>query len=124
MNSFYEEEEVGRKIMKNKHILFVCTGNIDRSPTAEALLRGKQGLEACSAGTSMNAYRRLSPSLIDWADIIFAMEERHRKAVLTISPGTENKIIVLDIPDIYPRDNPELVNILKEKLKTHLNTEI
>ena len=82
-----------------KRILFVCTGNIDRSPTAENILRGKLGFEALSAGTLTNASRRLSASLIDWANIIFAMEEQHRNAVLAIRPEAENKTVVLGIPD-------------------------
>ena len=32
-------------------ILFVCTGNMDRSPTAESLLKGREGFEVRSAGT-------------------------------------------------------------------------
>ncbi|MDQ1280682.1 MAG: hypothetical protein QG670_1945 [Thermoproteota archaeon] len=108
---------------KTRKILFICTGNIDRSPTAEALFKGKPGFEVRSAGTSSRANRRLTSSLINWADTIFTMEECHKKAILTISPKTEKKITVLNIPDIFSKDDPELVRILKVRLPLYLKTE-
>jgi protein-tyrosine-phosphatase len=36
-------------IHMSKRILFVCTGNMDRSPTAEDLLKGREDFEAMSA---------------------------------------------------------------------------
>lgn len=104
-----------------KKILFVCTGNIDRSPTAEDLLKGKEGFEATSAGTWMHAHRRISESTLDWADKIFVMEEEHKAAILYLKPDVENKIIVLNIPNNYLRNDPELVKTLKAKLSKHLN---
>jgi len=100
--------------------LFVCTGNMDRSPTAEWLLKGKKGFEAKSAGTWIHAEKRISKDLVDWADIIFAMEEKHKEAILAISPEAKDKVIVLNVPDIYGRNDPELVRILEEKLSRHL----
>ena len=105
-----------------KRVLFVCTGNMDRSPTAEALLKGKSGFEVKSAGTWMYARRRVSRDLVEWADLIFAMENHHRDVILSVCPEAENKIIVLDIPDMYRRDDPELIRILKTKLSGYLKT--
>ena len=101
-------------------VLFVCTGNIDRSPTAERLLKDKEGFEVRSAGTWMNARNRISCELINWADMIFAMEEKHRDAVSAVCPEAEEKTIVLNIPDSYRRDDPELVAILEERISQHL----
>ncbi|MBS7639191.1 MAG: phosphotyrosine protein phosphatase [Candidatus Bathyarchaeia archaeon] len=106
-----------------KRVLFVCTANIDRSPTAEDLLKKVGGFEVKSAGVWFNARQRLSEDLIDWADVIFAMEEHHKMAILALKPDAEDKIIVLHIPDIYPRNDPELVEILKMKLSEHLKVE-
>jgi predicted protein tyrosine phosphatase len=106
--------------MANK-VLFVCTANIDRSPTAEDLLNGKNCFEVLSAGTWANARKSISESLIDWADLILVMKECHKEAVLTLKPKSEKKIIVLDIPDIYLRDDPKLVKLLKTKLSDYLN---
>jgi len=103
-----------------KRVLFVCSGNIDRSPTAEALLSGKEGFQVKSAGTWTGARTVVSKELIDWADIIFVMEEHHREALKQIDQKAENKIIVLDIDDHYLKGDPELTRILKERLSKYL----
>jgi len=103
-----------------KRVLFVCTGNMDRSPTAESLLSGKEGFEVKSAGTWIHARKRISKNLIEWADLIFVMESHHKHVILSICPEAEEKVIVLDIPDMYRRNDPELVEILKRKLEEHL----
>jgi len=103
-----------------KRVLFVCTANIDRSPTAEELLKRVRGFEVKSAGVWFNARRRLTTDLIDWADIIFAMEGHHKEAILILKPEAKGKVIVLNIPDIYPKNDPELIEILKVKLSEHL----
>jgi predicted protein tyrosine phosphatase len=100
-------------------ILFVCTANVDRSRTAEDLLRDRTGFQVRSAGTWEWAERKISARDIEWADRIFAMEGHHREAILTISPGAKDKIAVLDIPDVYRRGDPELVALLKERLLEH-----
>jgi len=110
--------------LNDKRILFVCTANIDRSPTAETLLKGKEGFEVLSAGTWINAKRRISERLIDWADTIFVMEDNHKEDVIALNPESENKITVLGIPDIYLRDTPELVKKLKTKLIKYLDIKL
>jgi len=86
--------------LAKKKILFVCTGNIDRSPTAEVLLSNNPLYEARSAGTWRHAYRRVSGELVEWADLIFVMEDHHKESLVDSFPEAEDKIIVLDIPDI------------------------
>jgi len=104
-----------------KKVLFICTANMDRSPTAESLLKQKNGFEVRSAGTWLHARSRIKKELIDWSDTIFVMEKHHKESLLNLNPKAEDKIVVLDIPDIYPRNSPELVRILKDKLSAHLN---
>ncbi|RLF08968.1 MAG: phosphotyrosine protein phosphatase [Thermoprotei archaeon] len=106
-----------------KRVLFVCTGNMYRSPTAEDLLKSKEGFEVKSAGTWPHAPRRVSRELIEWADVIFAMEEEHKLYITSIAPEAEGKVVVLGIPDIYDRDDPELIEVLKEKLSRHLGVK-
>lgn len=107
-----------------KKVLFVCTANIDRSPTAEEVLKHMNGFEVQSAGTWLHARRRITEELINWADVVFVMERYHKEFLLNLSPVAENKIVVLDIPDIYRRNDPELIRILKDKLSTHLNIKL
>jgi len=101
-------------------VLFVCSGNIDRSPTAEALLRRKEGFEVKSAGTWAGARMVVSKELIDWADVIFVMEEQHKEALKEIDQRADVKIIVLGIDDHYLKGDPELTRILKERLSKYL----
>ena len=94
---------------------------MDRSPTAEDLLKGREDFEAMSAGTWMHAHRRISESLLDWADKIFVMEKEHKAAILRLKPDVEKKIIVLGIPNNYRRNDAELIRTLEAKLSKHLD---
>ena len=100
--------------------LFVCTGNRDRSRTAQELFKDIVGCEARSAGTSETAPVQLSKNLIDWADKIFVMEQRHQEAVLNLAPKARRKIERLDIPDEFCFNQPELRTLLSKKLLPHL----
>ncbi|MBD3229617.1 MAG: hypothetical protein GF329_15660 [Candidatus Lokiarchaeota archaeon] len=53
-------------------LLFVCTANHDRSPTAEQLF--KENHETKSAGIIKWSPTILNKDLIDWADKIFCMQ--------------------------------------------------
>ena len=110
------------------HYLFVCYANMERSPTAEAVCRriaAENGLdiEASSAGTSDGAYRPLTKRIADLADKIFVMEEHMGREMVEEFGENPAKIICLDIPDIYERDDPELVWTLEQKLYEHLIQE-
>ena len=107
-----------------KKILFVCSGNLDRSPTAEELLKNIEGLEAKSVGTFRSAPTTISKEIIEWADIIFAMEEGHRDAIVLICPDVQEKVVVLNIPDRYRRGDPELIRLLKQKLSCLLGARL
>jgi len=105
-------------------VLFVCSGNVSRSPTAEALFRHCEGFEVRSAGTSANSPNPISENLVMWADIIFAMEEEHRMAITERFPRAGGRINVLGIEDVYRRDDPRLVMILKSKLASYFNYKL
>lgn len=103
-----------------KKVLFICSGNLDRSPTAEELLKGVEGLEVKSAGTLRSAPTVISRELVEWADVIFAMEQRHKDVLIRMDPGAQKKIVVLNIPDRYRKGDLELIGIFKEKLFRYL----
>lgn len=104
-------------------VLFVCTGNVDRSRTAQEMYEGIEGLEVRSAGTNIIAAVPLSKELTRWADKIFVMESKHLRAVLRVDPSAREKIVCLEIPDIYYHGQPELKTLLKEKLQPYLKFE-
>jgi len=104
-------------------ILFVCSANIDRSPTAERIYSGRNDLEVKSAGVSSYAMTPISLELIQWADIILCMEKKHKHKIKKKFPDiAANKIIdSLDVPDIYGFMNINLVNMIKEKTDAWLH---
>lgn len=110
--------------MKKKHLLFVCTGNFDRSPTAQDLFKDSTKYEARSAGTHFRANRHIDQEMIDWADMIFVMSEKENGHLTNLKNNydlKDKKVIDLDIPDEYFREDPELISLLKKKLaKYHL----
>lgn len=100
-----------------KRLLFVCSGNKLRSPTAEAVFRGENILTR-SIGTSRDAKKCANVNDLKWSDIIFVMEEKHKQRLLAnFSRSLQYKEIkVLNIPDDYGFMNKDLIKILKNKL--------
>ena len=60
------------------NILFICSRNKWRSLTAEAIYKDDKVHKVKSAGTEPGARVRVTYKLINWADIIFVMEKRHK----------------------------------------------
>lgn len=109
--------------MNRERILFVCTANLDRSPTAEDLYRRDPRYEVRSAGTAPFATRRVDRELMDWADRVFVMNERferHRTHLKVLFPGFERPVVDLGIEDRWERGHPELVRQLLKRLQAHL----
>jgi len=107
-----------------KRILFVCSGNIHRSPTAAKMFEDRKGFEVRSAGTSLGVLNPVDAELIRWADKIFVMEEKHREIIARQYPEAASKITVLGIEDNYCRDDPQLKAILKEMLESYFKTQL
>ncbi|OZG68567.1 arsenate reductase/protein-tyrosine-phosphatase family protein [Bifidobacterium eulemuris] len=103
------------------HIMFVCTGNICRSPMGELLTRrylerttvqvssaGTQGLESHAIDPSskylMNAVgidttsfrsRRLTRQMAESADLILCFEKRQRADIVTLAPNANRYTFLL-----------------------------
>ncbi|GAB4022101.1 phosphotyrosine protein phosphatase [Spirosoma migulaei] len=107
------------------NILFVCSRNQWRSPTAEAIYKRDQNHTVKSAGTSASARIKVTAKLLQWADVVFAMEKRHKQRLLESFPSeaSDKSIIVLDIPDNYPFMDPELICILKNEISPYLDDD-
>lgn len=115
------------------HILFVCTGNICRSPMAEGIARARHGDLATFSGAGTVAVRGSAPTTpattaaeeigVDIAalratqlskafspipDHIYVMTSRHRDRVISAFPGLADRVELLDpngeIPDPYGYD--------------------
>ena len=106
--------------MPKKRVLFVCTCARARSVTAEAMFNGLWGVEAKSACTSKNYPNYVTRELIEWAEVIFVMEEKHKQCLIEIDGSSANKILVLDIPDIFGKNQPELRQLLLDRIQPFL----
>lgn len=97
--------------------LFICSRNRLRSPTAEAVFASWPKVETDSAGLAHDADTPLEAEQVEWADVIFVMERRH-KAKLAKTFGRQmkaKKIVCLDIPDRYGFMDPDLIALLEKK---------
>lgn len=105
------------------NILFVCSANIDRSRTAEAIFTAKLPEHKFkSAGTNQEVCQECGTTMVnrehlDWADHIFVMEEKHLDFLRSLDQELDQDMItVLDIPDDYKYLNARLIAILDEKV--------
>ena len=108
--------------MKVQKILFLCSQNKLRSPTAEAIFVNYPNLEVASAGLNNDADVPLSTEMVEWAETIFVMERKHQvKLSKNFKHYLKNtKIICLDIPDDFEYMEPALIALLEAKVKKYL----
>ena len=106
-------------------VLFVCSANLDRSPTAERLFHGwRRRWEAKSAGILPALGRSpITQALIDWADLVLVMEPEHAEYIYGHFKCDPNKMRALDVGNRYVRDDPELIRELEEKALPILDME-
>ncbi|MCR9194349.1 MAG: phosphotyrosine protein phosphatase [Hyphomonas sp.] len=100
------------------NVLFVCSRNKWRSPTAEQVFQKDPCLRVRSAGTSRTARRPITVADIRWADLVLVMEDKH-KARLRAQFRDEVRyktVHSLDIPDLYRYMDPDLIDLLKDKV--------
>jgi predicted protein tyrosine phosphatase len=102
------------------NILFVCSRNRLRSPTAERVFADRA--ETDSAGLAPDAEVRLAGDQLEWADLVVVMEKSHRsklnRGYKRQLAGT--RVVCLDVPDNYTFMQPELVDLLEQRMKPYL----
>jgi predicted protein tyrosine phosphatase len=105
-----------------RRVLFICRHNRMRSATAERIFSKRADLDVRSAGTSDVALARVNAHMLDWADVIFIMEDQQRTSLrerFKDHPALD-RLICLDIPDEFDFLQPELVELLQARAAPHL----
>ena len=120
-----QESEASRQFVGPLNVLFVCSRNQWRSPTAEQIWRRHPALSVRSGGTSPNARHPVSAADLSWAQVVFVMEEKHKSRLMAqYRRLLENTPVhVLDIPDEYKYMDEELVDLLQRAVGAILRLE-
>ncbi len=102
-----------------QNILFLCSQNRLRSPTAETLFSGLPGYEVLSAGLNHDAEVPVTPEMLLWADCIFVMEKTHRNRLRKRFGKYLNRqrVICLNIPDEYDYMDERLIRLLRARTR-------
>lgn len=103
-------------------MLFVCSQNRLRSPTAEQVFACHPGINVSSAGTNADAENPLTSELVRWPDLIFVMEKTHRNKLQKRYKAElkDARLICLDIPDEFEFMDEGLVRLLKARVTRFL----
>lgn len=102
------------------NLLFICSKNQWRSPTAELLFKNHPEHIAKSAGTSSKARIKVNQKLIDLADVIFVMERKHKALLKQRFVMSNKQINVMDVPDEYLFGDETLILLLRTSLAEYL----
>jgi len=96
-------------------LLFICNAGRQRSVTGRDLYQDK-GYETESCGIRGDKHRCVTKEKLEWCDIIIVMEDEQRKFIADEFPREymKKKIITISIPDIYRRNQEELIEILNK----------
>ena len=105
-----------------KRVLFVCSHNRVRSPTAEQVYRDRPDLEVRSAGIAENAAVPLTEELFNWADQVFVFSKRQRNVIKQRFRNSfaSKPVVCLNLPDRFEYKSPKLVMRLTGKLGPYL----
>ncbi|MGN7102329.1 low molecular weight protein tyrosine phosphatase family protein [Ralstonia holmesii] len=105
-------------------VLFICSRNRLRSPTAEAVFAKWPNVETDSAGLAPDADVQLDADQLDWAEVIFVMERSHQQRLSKRfgSRLRDKRVVCLGIPDDYVFMQPELVALLEKRVGLYLRS--
>jgi glycine hydroxymethyltransferase len=133
-----------------KTILFVCTGNVCRSPMAEGLfrhtMRGRNDFRVCSAGLSAaeglppsdhaihamrelgidiarQTSRQLTAKMVQEADYIFGMSHSHVDTIIALYPQAAEKTFLLrEFDDTLGNFENDISDPIGQSFDVYINT--
>ena len=97
-----------------KKLLFICAGNIQRSPSFEIWFKkNRPEYEVKSTGTDYGYPERMNKELLEWADKIFLMDLEQEMFVAMKFPEYLNKTEIIGCKDRYDRESPKLIALIE-----------
>ena len=102
------------------NVLFICKQNLNRSKTAEEIFKDRFNTK--SAGLFNE--RPVTKIDLEWADLIFVMEDFQRTEISKRFPELymKKQILSLDIPDTFCYMKKDLISLLNEKINQAILT--
>lgn len=107
---------------ETKKVLTVCSAGLLRSATLQNLLIREYGYNVRNCGTEESyALIPISEALVLWADeIVFVNKSNYNTVSTDLEKlGVLDKCKILNIPDQYRFNDPELIKICKEQYDRH-----
>lgn len=101
-----------------KKVLCVCSAGLLRSATLQNFLIKEYGYNVRNCGTEESyALIPISEALVLWADeIVFVSGDNYMSVRNKLEElNVQNKVKILDIPDNFGFNDPELIKICKEQ---------
>jgi len=105
-----------------KRVLFLCSQNRLRCPTAEQACAPWEGIEVASAGLNRDPENVVTPEWRDWAELIFVMAKVHRDKLGKRFRARRigERVVCLDNPEGYDFMSPERMALFKARVAMHL----
>lgn len=98
--------------------LCVCSAGLLRSPTL-ALVLANEPYNYNTRAVGIDTGHALVPMdevLAHWADIVFCVNNEIANEVLAKFPEVADIMVILDVPDIYPYRDNQLIEIIRNQL--------
>jgi len=99
-----------------KKILFVCSANLNRSPTFEKYFKKilpKKDWEVRSAGIWHGVLYQVNEEILEWADKVFVMDMSHYFFIFKHYYEYIDKVVVVGISDEYNPDEDKLIELIE-----------
>jgi predicted protein tyrosine phosphatase len=97
-----------------KKLLFVCAGNVNRSPSFEIWFKEyRPKYEVKSTGTAHGYPERMNRELLEWADKIFLMDLEQEMFMVMKFPEFVFKCEIIGCSDRYERESQQLNELIE-----------
>ncbi len=101
-----------------KNLLFVCEGNMQRSPSFENWFKkNRPEYDVRSAGIFHYSPQRLTKELLEWANVVYVMDLNQEMFIARKFSEFLEKVVVVGCDDIYQRDSSHIFKLIEYWVK-------